>query len=155
MVRTILISLFLLFPPFFPSLTTPLYGEAEEIVQEQIENFPKEEPAGESLEEETPPHQQVIDVRKLFFKTLLLLIAICGVVISGGYLLKRATGGKLSSFSTAGNIQLLERKYLSPKTSLWLVEVKNQPMVVVDSQYGIALQPLKERPSIEETKEPA
>ena len=96
--------------------------------------------------DESTPQGQVIDVQHLFFKTVVLLIGICGLVIGGGYFLKRIAGGRLNSFSTDGAIVLLERKYLSPKTSLWIVEVNHQPLVVVDSQYGVAVHSLKETP---------
>jgi flagellar biogenesis protein FliO len=93
--------------------------------------------------DEPVPQGQVIDVQHLFFKTVVLLIGICGLVVGGGYFLKRIAGGKLNSFSTDGAIILLERKFLSPKTSLWVVEVHHQPFVVVDSQYGVAIQSLQ------------
>jgi flagellar biogenesis protein FliO len=151
MLQAILISLFFFCPTLFPTTTTPLY--AEDVIIDQEEIIPNDDNPETYLEEETP-HQQVIDVRKLFFKTLLLLIGLCGLVIAGGYLLKRVAGGKLNSFNTNGGIQLVERKYLSPKTSLWLVEVKNKPFVVIDSQHGVAIHSLNEMPSKEDTLYP-
>ena len=127
---------------FYPAIST-VY--AEEVVVEK-ENFLQEENPPAFFDEENPSQHQVIDVRKLFFKTLIMLAGLCGLVVAGGYFLKRISGGKLSSFSTDGAIQLVERKYLSPKTSLWLVEVKNQPLVIIDSQYGAAIHSLKEIP---------
>ena len=122
---------------------------ADEMSVEQQNFLQDENPPVEQEEEETPPHQQVIDVRTLFFKTLLMLIGLCTLVIAGGYFLKRIAGGKLKAFTTDGSIQLIERKYLSPKTALWLVEVKSKPLIVVDSQYGVAIHSIQE----EETKE--
>jgi flagellar biogenesis protein FliO len=149
MLRTFLASLFLFSSIFFPVITTPIY--AEEAVVEQIETFPKEGTPEEYLDEETAPQRQVIDVRALFFKTLLLLVGLCGLVVAGGYFFKRLTGGRLSSLSTNGEICLIERKYLSPKTSVWLIEARNQSLVVVDSQYGVAVHSLRENPPQEDT----
>ena len=122
------------------------------------ENYLQDENASQIPEDENAPKRQIIDVRKLFFKTLFMLIGLCVLVIAGGYFLKRIAGGKLSSFSSNGSIQLIERKYLSPKTSIWLVEVKNQPLVMIDSQYGVAIHSLKaeniEEKSDEETMTP-
>jgi flagellar biogenesis protein FliO len=142
MIHAILIGLMLSCTTFYPAIST-VY--AEEVVVEK-ENFLQEENPPSFFDEENPSQHQVIDVRKLFFKTLIMLAGLCGLVVAGGYFLKRISGGKLSSFSTDGAIQLIERKYLSPKTSLWLVEVKNQPLVIIDSQYGVAIHSLKEIP---------
>jgi flagellar protein FliO/FliZ len=142
MIRAIIIGCMLLSCPC-SSFLVPVYADEIELEQQ---NFPQDEnPLALPEEEETPPHRQVIDVRKLFFKTLMMLIGLCALVVAGGYFLKRIAGGKLRAFTTDGSIQLIERKYLSPKTSLWLVEVKGQPIIVVDSQYGVAIHSLNEK----------
>ena len=97
----------------------------------------------EALEEESPMYHQVSDVRGLFIKTFGLLAGLCGLVVVGGYLLKRI-GPKGVSFGADGAIVLVERKYISPKTALWLVKVNGQPLLVVDSQNGVAIQNLRE-----------
>jgi flagellar biogenesis protein FliO len=119
------------------ALCEPIFGEEPPSVA------PKETPIEDVTSEETSPHGLIIDVRHTFYKTVVVLLSLCGVIIGGGYLLKRLSGGRLSGFGTDGTIVLRERKYLSPKTALWVVEVNHQPLVVVDSQYGIAIQPLK------------
>lgn len=127
---------------FFAS---PLQLYSQESTVEQ-EYFLEQPPAADGAGEESAAGRQIIDVRNLFFKTLVLLVGLCGLVIAGAYLLKRLTGGRLSSFSTDGSIVLLERKYLSPKSSLWLLEVKGRPLVVVDSLYGVAIHSLENAP---------
>ena len=141
MLRALFIGVALTCVPF--SSAIPM-AYAEEIVVEK-ENMLQEGDLQEFPDEDIAPHGQVIDVRKLFFKTLFLLVGLCALVIAGGYFLKRITGGKLSSFNTNGSIQLVERKYLSPKSSVWLIEVNDQPLVVIDSQYGVAIHCLKEK----------
>ena len=98
-------------------------------------------PQLEAFEEEGSPFQQVSDVRGLFFKTLYLVAGLCGLVVVGGFLLKRL-GPKVGSFGNDGAITLVERKYISPKTVVWLVKVNGQPLVVVDSQNGVAIHSL-------------
>jgi flagellar biogenesis protein FliO len=149
MIRAILIGLILSCSTFSPSISTLF---AEEVIVEK-ENFLNEENLPEFSDEESAPHHQVIDVRKLFFKTLIMLGGLCGLVVAGGYFLKRLSGGKQSGFHSNGAIQLVEKKYLSPKTSLWLVEVNHQPVVVIESQYGVAIHSLKEMPQEGDPKE--
>lgn len=114
--------------------------------------------------EDTSPHEQywteqesiedgalkkAPDVKSLFFKTVVLLVGITGTLVGATWLLKRTQGAKFSSLSSEGAIQLIERKYLSPKTSLWLVEVNKKPIIVVESQFGVSIQHLKEETSLE------
>ncbi len=134
--RTILIGLALFCTSLSP-VYTPVYAQEEVVVEENV--FP-------DADGERSSQRQVMNVRALFFRTLFLLIGLCALVIGGGYLLKRITGGRLSSFSTNGSILLIERKYLSPKSSIWLLEVQGQPIVVVDSQSGVAIHALRESP---------
>jgi len=110
---------------------------------EQTEIFPQEETPERYIDEESAPLHQVSDVRALFFKTFGLLAGLCGLVILGGYALKRIGGARIGAFSTDGAITLIERKYISPKTSVWLIKIYEEPVVVVDSQNGVAIHSLK------------
>ena len=108
----------------FVCFVQPIYG-TEEVFEEEI------------------PSYQGCDVRGLFFKTLWPLAGLCSLVIAGGYLLKRL-GPKGAAFGSDGAIILVERKYISPKTALWLVKVNGEPLLVVDSQNGVAIQNIRE-----------
>jgi len=102
-----------------------------------------EHPLEEYLEEESPSFNQVSDVRSLFFKTFGLLAALCSLIIVGGYVLRRISGAKVGVLGTGGAIDLVERKYISPKTALWLVTINGQPFVVVDGQNGVAIKAIQ------------
>ncbi len=79
----------------------------------------------------------------LLIKTIIILGGLCGIVFAGAHFLRRMGGSQFNSFRTDGSIRLVERKYLSPKTSVWLVEVNNQSFLVVDSQQQTAIQLVK------------
>ena len=96
MLRALFIGVALTCVPFSSAIS---HAYAEEVVIED-ENMLQESDQQEFLDEDTAPHGQVIDVRKLFFKTLFLLVGLCGLVVAGGYFLKRIAGGKLNSFNT-------------------------------------------------------
>jgi len=120
--------------------------------QESTER-PQDEPEQEKLdrdfwlEDEPKEQREPVDVQKLFFKTVVLVVFLSGAVLAGGWLLKRATGNKFNSFNTEGAIQLLERKYLSPKTSVWLIEVNEKPVVIIESVHGVAVHSLSQNSS--------
>ena len=123
----------------------PLFAEEKSPVIEPTTHeevtTEKEYTFADEVEEKKAP-----DFKQLFLKTVVLLVAFTGLVFGGTWLARKISGGRLDSFSSEGNIRLLERKYLSPKSSLWLVEVMGRKLVVIDSQAGVALHPLKEIP---------
>jgi len=131
--KFLLISLFLF---------SALLGAQEPTETPQTE--PEQEEIDKSfwLEEESVERPKPVDVQTLFFKTVVLVVFLSGAVLAGGWLLKKATGSKFNSFNTEGAIQLLERKYLSPKTSVWLLEVNEKPIVVIESVHGVAVHAL-------------
>ena len=123
----------------------PQLYSADTEAQQQTESFLQEETPEQYTDEESAPLHQVSDVRALFFKTFGLLAGLCGLIIVGGYALKRLGGPRIGTFGTGSAITLVERKYISPKTSVWLIKVHEEPVVVVDSQNGVAIHSLKAR----------
>lgn len=123
------------------SLAPQLYS-ADPSLPTQTEPFLQEETPEQYTEEQSAPLHQVSDVRTLFFKTFGLLAGLCGLIIVGGYVLKRLGGQRMGTFGTGGAITLVERKYISPKTCVWLIKVHEEPVVVVDSQNGVAIHSL-------------
>jgi flagellar protein FliO/FliZ len=129
--KFLLIGLFLL---------SALVG-AQETQESPSQAEPEQEEIDKSfwLEEEPGERPKPIDVQKLFFKTVVLVIFISGAVLAGGWLLKKVTGSKFNTFNTEGAIQILERKYLSPKTSVWLLKVNEKAVVVIESVHGVGI----------------
>jgi len=132
---------FLLLTLFFLSA---LVGAQEPTETPQTE--PEQEEIDRSfwLEEEPGEKPKPVDVQRLFFKTVALVVFLSGAVLAGGWFLKRVTGNKFNSFNTEGAIQLLERKYLSPKTSVWLLEINEKSVVVIESVHGVAIHPISQ-----------
>jgi flagellar biogenesis protein FliO len=122
--------------------TSPLYS-ADNASPEQTKPFQQEETSEGYDHEESAPLQQVSDVTGLFIKTFSLLAGLCGLIIVGGYVLRRMGGPRIGTFGTGTAITLIERKYISPKTSVWLIKVHEEPVVIVDSQNGVAIHSLK------------
>lgn len=87
------------------------------------------------LQEESSPTVQPTgpDMGTLLTKMGLTIAGLSLLTIAGVYLLKRSGLGKFSGFSNTGYIQLVEQKYISPKTSLWLVTINKHPFVIIDS----------------------
>lgn len=110
----------------------------EEVPVEQIDVFSEKE-GGPSDFGSPGSTEQVDQIQHFFFKTIGLLAGLCGLIIGGGYFLKRLGGARIGTFGAENNIVLVERKYISPKTALWYVTIKDQPFIIVDSQQGVAI----------------
>lgn len=100
-------------------------------------------------EEETPPQEKrtPLDSKALLIKTVLLLAGLVGMLYGASYFIKRLGGGRYTSSATEGELHLIERKYISPKTAVWLVEVRGFPLIVVDGQNGVAVHSLHAQPT--------
>lgn len=69
-------------------------------------------------------------ITKVFFMLLLLI----GLLILTAWLLKRFLRFRMQASSVGQSIQILEKKVLSPKSILYLVEVEKQKFLVSESQ---------------------
>jgi flagellar protein FliO/FliZ len=71
-----------------------------------------------------------------FAKMILTLAGLILLVITTVWLLKKLMQGKIGSFGKK-HIQILERRPLSPKTVLYVIEFAGQQMIVAESQMEI------------------
>jgi len=135
MIRAILFTFIFCLPCFASPETNTIKNSLE---QKEKEFWPETKP------EETLSQKKEYSPRGLLTKTVLLVISLSGAVMAGGWFLKKMTGERFNSFHTEGRMVLVEKKHLSPKTSLWLTEIDSQRVVIVESVHGVALHPLQE-----------
>jgi len=110
----------------------------------------KSSPETEFFQEESSPAQEKqtpFDSKKLLIKTVLLLAGLVGMLYGTAYFVKRMSGGRFTSSATEGEIRLVERKYISPKTSVWLLDIRGLSIVVVEGQNGVAVHSLTTQPT--------
>ena len=72
----------------------------------------------------------------VFLKMILTLAALVVGIIGTVWFFKRMSVGRMGG-SSGRSIQVLERKALSPKTMLYLIEVDGKQSVVAESQLEI------------------
>lgn len=68
-----------------------------------------------------------------FFNMLLILALLIGFMMLASWALKRMMRSKMTNLNTAGNIKVLETRYLSPRATLYLVEVRDQNFLIAES----------------------
>lgn len=128
---------FLVLSLFF--CTSPLISVDHSPTKEEF--LREEEP---TAEEKTTP----LDSKTLLIRTVLLLAGLVGMLYGGAYLVRRMGGSRFST-SGEGAIRLVERQFISPKTAVWLLEIQDQTVVVVDGQNGVAIHSLGTHPTKE------
>lgn len=92
--------------------------------------------------EETPvsSHDITQDNRFLaeFFYMLLMLGMLIGVVLFASYLIKRMTSTRIDSLNATSNIKILERRALSQRSQIYLVEIEDKKFMIAESPTAIA-----------------
>lgn len=120
-----------------------------------------QEPAHETAPEnpvlrEAPPHlpsskEMTSSYESSFVKMIVTLLGIIFLVFATFWILKRVGKGRFKFSSSGRGIAILERKPLSPKTMLYIVEMGNKKILISESQVEVrALNAIEE---IEEQNE--
>jgi flagellar protein FliO/FliZ len=80
-----------------------------------------------------------------FVKMLLTLGGLLLLVFATIWFLRKITNGRFGSLGTQKKIQILEKKPLSPKTLLYLIEIDGKKVLISESQFEVrTLLPLSE-----------
>lgn len=68
-----------------------------------------------------------------FLNMLFLLALLIGFMILASWALKRLMKTKINQLNTTNNIKILETRYLSPRATLYLVEIVDQTFLIAES----------------------
>lgn len=68
-----------------------------------------------------------------FIYMLLMLGLLIGVVLFASWLMKRMVNTRLSQLNESSNIKVLEKRTLSPKSSLYLLEIEGKTVLIAES----------------------
>lgn len=93
--------------------------------------------------EEAPDQFQTKFMNMLFMVALLI-----GFMIFASWFIKRMMKTRLEQMNAASNIQILETRYLNPKSTIYLLDVMGQGLLIAESHAGIthlATIPLEEQ----------
>lgn len=82
---------------------------------------------------QAPPSDLGVTFAKMMFTFLLLIVLLIGTY----WVIKRLIRFKLQSGGIAPSIHVIEKKMISPKTMLYLVEVDNKKILLAESQLEI------------------
>jgi flagellar biosynthetic protein FliO len=87
-----------------------------------------------------------------FVKMLIVLLVLLFVIFFVIWLMRRLTQHRIGLFNQTRHIKIIERRPLSPKTALYILEIGEKRIVVAESQLEVkALATFEEISSIEES----
>ena len=96
------------------------------------------------------PEEAMGSYEGAFLKMFLTLIALLVAIFFAAWALRKLAHGRLMQFNNSKNIKILEKRALSPKTALYLIEVHGRKTVIAESQLEvkkiITFPPEKEAP---------
>ncbi|MFI0435653.1 MAG: FliO/MopB family protein [Parachlamydiaceae bacterium] len=74
---------------------------------------------------------------KKFFNMLIVLGLLIGFMFLASWALKRMMKSKLSHLNTGSAIKLLETRYLSPRATLYFIEIEGQTLLIAESPTAV------------------
>ncbi|MCI0382603.1 MAG: flagellar biosynthetic protein FliO [Chlamydiae bacterium] len=72
-----------------------------------------------------------------FLKMMLTLLALIILIVITVWLLRRISHGRLKHFNSGKAIKILERRPLSAKSILYLIQIEDKKMVIAESQLEV------------------
>lgn len=130
----------LLFLPLSASIsdTTPASASQQSILSPTPASptTPQSTPEPTPLHVPTPEEIQTPSYEGAFAKMLLTLVGLIALVFMTVWLLRKLTQGKIGAFGKK-HINVVERRPLSPKSILYIVEVGGKQILVAESQLEI------------------
>lgn len=134
-------------------LATPLFseevGESFPLEMEFIADAPKEtvppsEKGGapspmQPLQEEPPVdvHKATESYETAFMKTVIVLVGLLVLVILTIWMFRKISHGRFRGMNMLKSIKILEKRPLSPKSMLYLVEVGGKQVLLAESQLEV------------------
>ena len=88
--------------------------------------------------EETVPVEKVTQSYEMAFtKTIVVLFVLIALLILSVWMFKKISNGRLRSFNNIKSVKILERRPLSPKSMLYIVEIEGKKILIAESQLSV------------------
>ena len=123
------------------------FSYLKDLKNDELENYPdySETPRTEPIERESDSFQ------RKFFNMLFILGLLIGFMILASWALKRMMKAKITNLNTSNTIKVLETRYLSPRATLYLIEIQNKNFLIAESPTNVTY--LASIPSLGEAEE--
>jgi flagellar protein FliO/FliZ len=91
------------------------------------------------MEIEVTQPEEKISYEYAFIKMILILAALLASIFLSIWLFKRFARMRISNMNPLRNIKILERRPLSPKTMLYLIQISGKHVVISESQLEVRM----------------
>lgn len=97
------------------------------------------EPEKTSNDPTTPPdlNRATESYEMAFVKTMIVLVCLIVLIVLTIWMFRRISHGRLSNFNSFKAVKVLEKRPLSPKSMLYLIEVSGKQVLIAESQLEI------------------
>jgi len=90
-------------------------------------------------EEGTSPIVKETDTFQMkFFNMLMVLALLIGFMILASYMLKRMMSQRVTQMNDTSVVKVLETRSLSPRSTLYLLDVKGRGLLIAESPAGVS-----------------
>jgi len=134
MLIRILFILSLIFTPLFADEKAEAPEPPKEIVEESPSSTFLE---GSFLEKHLSDKSKAPTYEHAFIKMILTLAGLVALVFFTLWALRKLSSGKIGGFSSQKKIKILEKRPLSPKTAIYLLELDGRQIFVAESQLEV------------------
>lgn len=94
---------------------------------------PKSELITEMNKDEVYPVFEQTEYKPTFFKMLLILIALIALIFLTFWIFRRLMRMRISQANLTKNVKILEKRALSPKTLLYIIELDGKRVLISES----------------------
>lgn len=87
-----------------------------------------------------PPPPDIPETSQLyveFFKMILMLAVIITFLLLVMWFIKRMMSARIEQMNVTSTIKVTERRLLTPKTAIYVIEVDNRRLVIAESSNGV------------------
>ncbi len=109
------------------------------VAQEQVQEGPAVQPEQQTATTPEFPTENIepVSYKGAFTKMMLTLLALVVLIVISVWMLKRIARGRFSNLQTGRSIKIVERRPLSSKSVLYLVEVGSKKVLIAESQLEV------------------
>lgn len=105
--------------------------------QEQKPETPQQEQLEEKSEDFFDFDQAPVSYKQAFTKMMLTLFGLIVLIVLSVWMLRRISHGRMKQMNFGRTIKVLERRPLSAKSILYLVEISGKKVVIAESQLEV------------------
>jgi len=126
---------------YIPDSEGQLICQIDDTQNENNENIATDQEVKEKTNNITTNYQAT------FYRMIITLFVIVAFLFLTFYMLKRLSKTKMMTANASSSIKILEKRVISPKSVLYLIEVNKEKLLVSESHLEVRTQTLKKMPT--------